>query len=327
VPNVTTMTTMARRRPRMAIVVGPGVSAFEFSAVWDIFGEDPEVGVPWYQVSICSSSPPPIPMSLPGAELVAVRSLAALRRADTVVVPPLASPSEETLAALRAAHARGARLVSLCTGAFVLAAAGLLDGRQATTHWASAARLAERYPEVEVDPRVLYIDDGDILTSAGSAACIDLCLHMVRNDYGAEVANTVARQMVVPPHRGGGQAQFVSTSIREVQDHDPFADTMQWAQANLNEPLTVDILAHRSAMSPRTFARRFTETAGVTPHQWLLRQRLLLAQRMLELTDLPVDRVAEDCGLGTPTNLRSHFRQAIGTTPTAYRRTFRSEAG
>jgi transcriptional regulator GlxA family with amidase domain len=324
VPEVTAAT---KRGPRVAIVVEPGVSAFEFSAVWDIMGADPGIGVPWYQVSICSSSPPPIPMSLPGAALLAVRSLAPLRRADIVVVPPLASPPDSTLAALRAAHARGARLVSLCTGAFVLAAAGLLDGRRVTTHWNSAPRLAERYPEVEVDPRVLYIDDGDILTSAGSAACMDLCLYIVRQDFGAEVANTVARQMVVPPHRSGGQAQFVSTAIREVQVHDPFADTLQWAQSNLNEPLSVDMLAHRSAMSPRTFARRFTDATGVTPHQWLLQQRLLLAQRLLELTDLPVDRVAEDCGLGTATNLRSHFRQAIGTTPTAYRRTFRSEAG
>jgi transcriptional regulator GlxA family with amidase domain len=218
-------------------------------------------------------------------------------------------------------------MVSLCTGAFVLAAAGLLEGRTASTHWAHAALLAERYPGVNVDDRVLYIDDGDILTSAGSAACIDLCLHLVRKDFGAEVANTVARQMVVPPHRDGGQAQFVSTAIREVQAHDPFSETLQWAQSNLGEPLSVELLAHRAAMSPRTFARRFTETTGVTPHQWLLRQRLTLAQRLLETTDLPVDRVAEDCGLGTATNLRSHFRATIGTTPTAYRRTFRSEAG
>jgi AraC family transcriptional regulator, transcriptional activator FtrA len=321
------LTKAAGRSPEVAIVVAPGVSVFEFSAVCDILGDDPGVGVPWYRLTICSESAPPIPMSLPGTALVAVRSLSALRRAGTVVVPPLAGPSERTLAALRAAHARGARMVSLCTGAFVLAAAGLLDGRTATTHWAHADLLATRYPRVKVDDRVLYIDDGDILTSAGSAACIDLCLHLVRKDFGAEVANTVARQMVVPPHRAGGQAQFVSTAIREVQDHDPFSDTLQWAQSNLSEPLSVEMLAHRAAMSPRTFARRFTETSGVTPLQWLLRQRVTLAQRLLETTDLPVDRVAEECGLGTPTNLRSHFRAIVGTTPTAYRSTFRSEAG
>lgn len=322
-----TAPTPPARRPHLAVVVEPGVSAFEFSAVWDIFGDDPGVGLPWYRFSICSSSQPPIPMSLPGAALVSVRSLSPLRSADTVVVPPMASRPESMLRALRAAHMRGARIVSLCTGAFVLAEAGLLDGRRATTHWASAARLAAAYPAVDVDPRVLYIDDGDILTSAGSAACIDLCLHIVRRDFGAEVANTVARQMVVPPHRAGGQAQFVSTAIREVQDHDPFADTLQWAQSNLSEPLSVEMLARRSAMSARTFARRFTATAGVTPHQWLLAQRLTLAQRLLERTELPVDLVAEQCGLGTATNLRAHFRQVFGTTPTAYRRTFQSEAG
>jgi AraC family transcriptional regulator, transcriptional activator FtrA len=322
------LTTATRQGPQVAIVVEPGVSVFEFSAVWDILSDDPGAGgVPWYRVSICSSTPPPIAMSVPGTALMEVRSLKALRSADIVVVPPIAEPSESTLAALRAAHARGARMVSLCTGAFVLAAAGLLDGRTATTHWAHAALLSERYPRVKVDERVLYIDDGDILTSAGSAACIDLCLHLVRKDFGAEVANSVARQMVVPPHRAGGQAQFVSTAIREVAEHDPFSDTLQWAQSNLAEPLAVEMLAHRAAMSPRTFARRFTDTTGVTPHQWLLRQRVMLAQRLLETTDLPVDRVAEECGLGTATNLRSHFRATIGTTPTAYRRTFRSEAG
>jgi len=298
-----TAPTPPARRPHLAVVVEPGVSAFEFSAVWDIFGDDPGVGLPWYRFSICSSSQPPIPMSLPGAALVSVRSLSPLRSADTVVVPPMASRPESMLRALRAAHTRGARIVSLCTGAFVLAEAGLLDGRRATTHWASAARLAAAYPAVDVDPRI------------------------VRRDFGAEVANTVARQMVVPPHRAGGQAQFVSTAIREVQDHDPFADTLQWAQSNLSEPLSVEMLARRSAMSARTFARRFTATAGVTPHQWLLAQRLTLAQRLLERTELPVDLVAEQCGLGTATNLRAHFRQVFGTTPTAYRRTFQSEAG
>jgi AraC family transcriptional activator FtrA len=241
-------------------------------------------------------------------------------------VPPFASPPAATLDALRQAHARGVRILSLCTGAFVLAAAGLLDGRQATTHWGSAARLAAQYPDVDVDPRVLYVDNGDVLTSAGSAASLDLCLYIVRQDYGAEVANTVARDMVVPPHRAGGQAQFVSTAIRAVSVTDPFGDTLQWAQSQLREPLTVEILARRSAMSTRTFARRFRATTGATPHQWILQQRLILAQRLLEGSDLPVDRVAQECGLGSPANLRMHFQQAIGTTPTAYRRTFRARA-
>ena len=312
--------------PQLAVVVGAGVSIFEFSAVWEVFGLDPKIGRPWYRVTICSSAPPPIPMSVPGAVLTDVRPISALRKAGTIVVPPFASPSPETLLALRAAHARGARIMSLCTGAFVLAAAGLLDGRRATTHWADAAQLAERYPQVDVDPRVLYHDDGDILTSAGSAACLDLCLHIVRGDYGAEIANTVARQMVVPPHRAGGQAQFVATAIPTDERPDLFSDTLEWALAHLAEPLSVAILAHRSAMSPRTFARRFRAATGATPHQWMLRQRVLLAQRLLETTDLSVDLVAEQCGLGTATNLRARFQDAIATTPTNYRRTFRAQA-
>ncbi len=314
-------------RPQMAVVVGPRMSLFEFSAVWDVFGVDPEVGVPWYQVTLCSSSPPPVPLSVPGVVITDVSPLRALRRAETIVVPPMALPSPETLTALRQAHARGARILSLCTGAFVLAAAGLLDGRRATTHWASAEQLAEMYPAIDVDPRVLYVDNGDILTSAGSAACLDLCLHVVRQDFGADVANAVARQMVVPPHRAGGQAQFVTTAIRDVTEADPFSDALQWAAANLGEPLSVELLAHRAAMSTRTFARHFGATVGATPHQWILQQRLVLAQRLLETTDLPVDRVAEECGLGTATNLRMRFQQSIGTTPTAYRRTFRAQAG
>jgi AraC family transcriptional activator FtrA len=316
-----------RPRPHLAIVVGPGTSLFEFSAVWEVFSTDPEIGRPWYQVTICSSSPPPIPMSLPGAVLTDVQPLAALATADTIVVPPFADPSTATLSALREAHDGGARVLSLCTGAFVLAAAGLLDGRRATTHWDGASRLADQYPDIEVDPRVLYVDDGDILTSAGSAACLDLCLHLVRNDYGAEVANTVARQMVVPPHRAGGQAQFLTTAIAEVDERDPFADTLQWTLANLAEPLSVEGLAHRSAMSPRTFARHFRATTGATPLQWMLRQRVLLAQRLLETTELSVEQVAERCGLGSPANLRARLQAAIGTTPTAYRRTFRARAG
>jgi AraC family transcriptional activator FtrA len=315
-----------KRRPQVAVIVEPGTSIFEFSAVWDVFGVDPGVGQPWYQVTLCSSTPPPVRLSVPGSQLTDVQPLRALRQVDTVVVPPFASPPAATLDALRHAHARGVRILSLCTGAFVLAAAGLLDGRQATTHWGSAARLAAQYPDVDVDPRVLYVDNGDVLTSAGSAASLDLCLYIVRQDYGAEVANTVARDMVVPPHRAGGQAQFVSTAIPAVSVTDPFGDTLQWAQSQLREPLTVEILARRSAMSTRTFARRFRATTGATPHQWILQQRLILAQRLLEGCDLPVDRVAQECGLGSPANLRMHFQQAIGTTPTAYRRTFRARA-
>lgn len=313
-------------RPKVAVLVGEGLALFEFSSVWDVFGADPNVGVPWYDVVICSSMEPPVPTSCPGAQLTEVRPLSAMRGAGTVIVPPFPSPSEESLAALRAAHRRGARIMSLCTGAFVLAQAGLLDGRLAATHWGSASRLAATFPAVTVDDRVLYIDEGDILTSAGSAAGIDLCLHVVRKDYGAEIANTVARQMVVAPHRSGGQAQFLASAIREPERSDLFGGALQWAQANLDEVLDIETLARRSLMSTRTFARRFRESIGSTPHQWVLRQRIILAQRLLEGTDLPIDIIASRCGLGSPQNLRAHFRQVVGTAPADYRRTFRAEA-
>ena len=315
-------------RRKVAVVVSPGVSLFELSTAWEIFGNANELGVPWYEFGLYSSAPAPVPTSAAGVSLTDVRPLRSFSvgTGDLVIAAPPGRASEETLVALRRAYASGARLASLCTGAFVLAAAGLLDGRRATTHWSSTERLAASYPAVDVDPRVLYVDDGQVLTSAGSAACIDLCLHIVRTDYGAEVANRLARELVIPPHRDGGQAQFVSTPLRSVAGDDPLAATLEWVQANLDRPLTVEELAERSAMSGRTFARRFRDVTGTTPLQWLLAQRIRLAQQLLETTDLPVDRVAEDCGLGSATNLRAHFQQAVGTTPTAYRRTFRAQA-
>jgi AraC family transcriptional activator FtrA len=255
--------------------------------------------------------------------------LEALRGADTVIVAPFSrphDPPEGLTAALVAAHRRGARIVSICTGAFVLAAAGLLDGRVATTHWHQAAQLAEMFPAVCVDANVLYVDGGDVLTSAGSAAGIDLCLHIVRRDFGAEVANRIARDMVVPPHRDGGQAQFVTEPFSGLPSSDPFADTLVWVQERLSDPLSVEDLARRSAMSPRTFARRFVATTGTTPHRWLIRQRVLLAQRLLETSDLGIDEIADRAGFGTATNLRQHFRSEVRASPAAYRRTFRQIA-
>ena len=231
----------------------------------------------------------------------------------------------ELLDALRAAHRRGARVMSFCTGAFELAEAGLLDGRRATTHWAHAEEFAERFPAVNLDPGVLYVDEGSVLTSAGTAAGIDLCLYVVRKDHGADVANGLARRMVVPPHRDGGQAQYVDDPVPDGPGADLFGETIAWLQAHLSEPITVEDLARRSAMSPRTFARRFRATAGTTPMQWVLRQRVLLAQRLLETTDEPVDRVAELAGFGSPAALRQHFHRLVRTSPTAYRRAFRQE--
>ncbi|MGN6131909.1 MAG: helix-turn-helix domain-containing protein, partial [Nocardioidaceae bacterium] len=231
-------------------------------------------------------------------------------------------PPPPLLDALRAAHARGARIAGLCGGNFVLAAAGLLDGRRATTHWLYADKLAREYPTVRVDPKVLYVDDGDVLTAAGTAAALDLCLHLLRTLDGAEVANIVARRMVVPPHRAGGQAQFVDVPLPALGATDPLAAAVDWALAHLDAPLTVDDLAARAAMSRRTFTRRFRSHLGTSPLQWLLDQRTLLAQRLLESTDLPVETVAHRAGFGSAVSLRAHFPRALGTTPSGYRSTF-----
>jgi transcriptional regulator GlxA family with amidase domain len=314
----------------VAAVVLHGVAPFELAVACEVFGIDrSELGVPWYRFLVCAAEPPPIRTSV-GFTIDTPHGLEGLREADLIVVPPGQGESDSPPAALldelRRAHDRGARIMSVCTGAFILAAAGLLDGRPATTHWAHAAELAARYPKIKLDPGVLYVDDGDILTSAGTAAGIDLCLHIVRQDHGAEIANGVARRMVVPPHRDGGQAQFVDQPLPDLPACDPFTEALVWVEAHLGEPITVEDLAARSAMSPRTFARRFRATTGTTPHQWLLRQRVLLAQRLLEGSDLSIDLVAGRCGLGTATNLRQHFQRLLHTTPNAYRRTFQAEA-
>jgi transcriptional regulator GlxA family with amidase domain len=225
--------------------------------------------------------------------------------------------------ALRRAHRRGARFASLCSGAYVLAAAGLLDGGRATTHWMYTEDFACRFPEIDVDPGVLYVGDGQVWTSAGTAAAIDLCRHFVRMDHGAEVANVVARRMVVPAHRDGGQAQFVQAPVPETCRDDDLATTLDWAVEHLDQELEVEDLARRAKMSPRTFARRFKLATGTTPLQWLLTQRVVLAQRLLEGTDLPVEAVAGRCGFGSAATLRQHFARVVGTSPGAYRQTFR----
>ncbi|MCW2538325.1 MAG: AraC family transcriptional regulator [Frankiales bacterium] len=318
-----------RARPhQVAIVVYDGVSMFEFAVACEVFGyDDPsDLGADWYQFAVCAARPGMISLQN-RLRIDAPYGLRKLAQADTVIVPPCYGADgvpPEVLAALRRAHGRGARLVSLCTGAMVLAEAGLLSGRRVTTHWAECADLADRYPDVAVDADVLYVDGGDILTSAGSAASLDLCLHVVRLDYGAEVATRLARQLVIPPYRDGGQAQYIESPVPEVEQHDLFAEALAWAQQHLAGSVTVTQLAARSAMSRRTFARRFAATNGTTPYQWLLRQRLQLAQRLLETGDLPVELVAEHSGFVNAGNLRKHFARTLHTTPQAYRHTFRS---
>ncbi|TDD62099.1 helix-turn-helix domain-containing protein, partial [Actinomadura darangshiensis] len=254
--------------------------------------------------------------------------LQALDAADTVIVPAShlldeTGPGDGPVpAALAAARARGARVASVCTGAFVLAAAGLLEGRRATTHWLSCGRFAAMFPGVEVDAAVLFVDEGDVLTSAGEAAGIDLCLHMIRRDHGAAVAGDVARRTVVPPHREGGQAQFIQLPVPEPRDASTGA-ARAWALARLDRPLTLAQLAARASMSVRTFTRRFRRETGVSPQVWLAGQRVELARRLLEESDLPVERVAERAGFGTAASLRQHLAAAIGVSPSAYRATFR----
>lgn len=308
----------------VAVLICDGVALFEFGIVAEVFGlRRPELGVPWYDMVTVSFDTPPL-TATGGVRVLPSHSVRMLAKAGTIVIPnwPRLSdpPPPAMLDALRAAHKRGARLLSICSGAFVLAAAGLLDGRNATTHWMHAGKLAARYPKVHVEPSVLYVESGRIFTAAGSAAGIDLGLHIVRQDYGAGIANQVARRMVVAPHRDGGQAQFVASAMPPVEGS--LAPLMEWASAQLDQPLTAESLAKKGRMSLRTLARRFEAQAGTTPHQWLTHQRVLAAQRLLETSDVSIDRVAELSGFVTAETLRHHFRQRVGTSPTAYRRRF-----
>jgi len=315
------------RRHTVATLLLPGTTHFEFAVTCEVFGTDRSDLVPsWYRFLLCAALPGPIALG-DGYAMTTELGLRDAARADTIIVAPTNEDTypEAVLDLLVRANDRGARLVSLCTGAFVLAAAGLLDHRRATTHWRHVDELALRHPLIKIDPNVLYVDDGDILTSAGTAASIDLCLHLVRNDFGAEVANTVARRMVVPPHRDGGQAQYVDHPVAEQPGADWLDDTLEWLQRNLAQPVTVDQLAARNAMSPRTFTRRFRSATGTTPHAWLTAQRVQLAQRLLETTDHSIEWIASESGFGTAANLRLHFQRVVCTSPMRYRRVFQLE--
>jgi AraC family transcriptional regulator, transcriptional activator FtrA len=310
---------------RVAALACEGVVLFELGVTNDVFGTEITTasGDPLYELFVCG--PAPSVMTDGGFRVEIPHGLDVLAAAHTVVVLGAGPvPAAPVLDALRLARSRGQRLVSLCTGAFVLAAAGLLDGHTATTHWSDCADLARRYPRVSVDPKVLYTDEGDLLTSAGSAASLDLCLHLVQRDHGTEIAAKVARDLVVPLHRPGGQAQYIETPMPPLDDGDLFADTIGWLRAHLDEQVEVADLAARAAMSPRTFARRFLASTGTTPLAWIVRERIRLAQRLLETSDLPVDVVARESGFGSPDNLRKHFGRALRTTPQAYRRAFRA---
>jgi transcriptional regulator GlxA family with amidase domain len=298
----------------------PEVVAFDLSIAAQVFGHRDERER--YSFTVCAERPGPVP-STTGFSVNAPAGLDALAAADTVIVPgyyPLGDPSPAARHALQAAAARGARIASICIGAFALASTGLLDGLAATTHWQEADHFRARFPAVRLNPDVLYVDEGPVLTSAGLSAGIDLCLYLVNRDYGAGAAADVARRMVVAVHRPGGQAQYARRPLPEDGGLGP---TLDWAVAELHRPLTVGTLARHAGLPTRTFARQFRQQFGLTPMRWLAGQRLLEARRLLEVTDLSVDEVAERCGLGSAATLRAHLARESALTPTAYRQAHR----
>ncbi|MEJ8311024.1 transcriptional regulator FtrA [Agrobacterium larrymoorei] len=307
-----------------------GLCTFEFGVAVEVFGlARPEMGEEWYRFSVAAVDEGEM-RAAGGVRFVADGGLELIEQAGTIIVPGWRgrdAPVPDALCvALRRAHANGARLLSICSGAFVLAASGLLDGKRATTHWRYTEALKERYPAITVLPDVLYVDEGSVLTSAGSAAGIDLCLHLVRRDYDTRAANMVARRLVVPPHRDGGQAQFIDKAVPEPHEKARLGPLLDAMQSNLIKTYTVAQLADMAGMSARTLLRRFEAATGTTPAKWLLLQRLSKAKDLLEASALTVEEIAEGCGLGSAANLRHHFRQQFSTTPAAYRGSFSSTA-
>jgi transcriptional regulator GlxA family with amidase domain len=313
----------------VAAVVSDGLAPFEFGVVCEVFGLDrSEDGVPRFDFRVCGpEAGRPVRTSV-GAQVVPGHGLDATDDVDLLVVPAIRMGSHyppEVLDAVRRASDRGALLLSVCSGVFVLAAAGVIEGRRVTTHWMHADELRRRHPSLDIDPDVLFVDDGNLITSAGTAAGIDACLHLVRRELGAKVANIIARRMVVPPQRDGGQRQFIERPVPECEE-DSFAELLGWMTEHLDEPLTVRDLARRANTSERTFARSFVAQTGTTPLAWLTSQRVAHAQTLLEETRLDLEEVARRCGLGSAALLRHHFRRAVGITPTEYRQTFRFAA-
>jgi transcriptional regulator GlxA family with amidase domain len=315
---------------RVAALALDGVAPFELGVLCEVFGIDrTDDGIPGYEFTVCGVGAGPVRTSI-GFQLVPQADLAPLAEADLIGVPahPMDAPvPPSALAALRAAADRGAELLSVCSGAFVLAEAGLLDGRRCTTHWRYAEQLARRYPKALVHPNALYVADGNVLTSAGTAAGIDLGLYLVRREHGSEVANKLARRMVVPPHRDGGQAQYVEAPVPKTSEAPTLEPLLEWLVEHLGQQLTIEQLATRSHMAVRTFARRFVAETGTTPHDWITGQRVLLARRLLEQTTLGMDTVARRAGFGNAAALRHHFTRRVGATPTAYRRRFSHRGG
>ena len=312
----------------VAILAYEGLCTFEFGIAVEIFGlPRPEFDFPWYHHCIVGVDPGEL-RAVGGIRVIAEHDLSLLSQARTIIVPGWrgidAAPPPRLLDALRQAHARGARLLSICSGIVVLAATGLLDGRKATTHWHFAAEIARRYPRIDMDPNVLYVDAGSLITSAGSAAGIDACLHLVARDFGTHIANTVARRLVMAPQRAGGQAQFIPTPVPASTRDGLLPGLLQWVRERLHEPITVAEMARQVAMSERTFLRRFTETTGLSPKLWLQQERIGRARELLETTSLGTERIAEQCGYRAVESFRMAFKSLVGLPPSAYRERFGS---
>ncbi len=313
--------------PRVTVLLYEGMSAFELGIVTEVFGlPRPEFDLDWYDLTICAETTDPVTL-IGRAIMQTPYGLDVFAAGQTVIVPGVsdvyADTSPELVAALRKAHRRGARVVSICSGAFALAAVGLLDGRRATTHWRYADLLAERFPKVTVDADVLYVDDGDVFTSAGSAAGLDLCLHLVRADFGPSIANAVARRLVTAPHRSGGQAQFIEAPVATAADDDRIVRSMAWAVSNLDKLISVGELADNARMSIRTYLRHFRVANGTSPMRWLIAQRVQASLPLLETTSASIDAIAAATGFDTATTYRHHFGRAMRTSPSAYRLAFR----
>jgi transcriptional regulator GlxA family with amidase domain len=311
---------------KVAMVILDRVAPFEMGVICEVFGTDRTMdGFPGYDFSVCTVDGGPV-TTRSGYQIAPNADLAPLADADLVAVPAhsiSARAPEPMIEALRAAADRGARVLSVCSGAFLLGEAGLLDGHRCTTHWQYAEELSRRFPAASVELNTLYVDDGQVLTSAGTAAGIDLCLHLVRSVHGSEVATKLARRMVVPPHRDGGQAQYVEAPLPKAPECATLQPLLAWLVTHLDQPVDVESLARRAHMAPRTFARRFRAETGTTPHDWVTGQRILLARRLLEETDLGIDAVASRAGFSDAAMLRHHFSRRVGATPHAYRSTFR----
>ncbi|KAB7771638.1 helix-turn-helix domain-containing protein [Xanthomonas sp. LMG 12461] len=312
---------------RIAVVAFDRISPFHLAVPCQVFEARPDTDLPAFDLRVCAADPGPLCTDA-GFAIQVQHGLEALEDADTVIVPSWRDAAEPAPAALcqalRRAHAAGAQVVGLCLGTFVLADAGLLDGRPATTHWAALARFAQRHPQVRLQPDVLYVDDGDVLTSAGTVAGIDCCLHLVRRRHGADVANRIARRLVVAPHRQGGQAQYIEQPLPASRRDAQLGPTLDWMLQRLDQPQRLDALAAHARMSRRSFTRQFRQVTGTTVVQWLAHQRLVRAQQLLERTDLPLERIAADCGFGSAGALRLQFTRDLGLPPSAYRRGFRA---